>query len=60
MLKLTLQALWAGLLSLIGLQRKDPVQKIDRHDAQIAEKQTAIVADHTRPAADERLRQGDF
>ncbi len=43
-----------------GGGKKDPVQEIYRHDENVAEKQSAIVADHTRPATDDRLSKGDF
>ena len=43
-----------------GGKAKDPVQEIYRHDETVAEKQAAIVADHTRPATDDRLLKGDF
>jgi hypothetical protein len=59
-IKLALQALWAGILSLIGLQRKDPIQEVYRHDESIAEKQAADLSDRTKPDTVTSLQRGDF
>lgn len=60
MIKFFLSALWSGFLALIGLQKKDSIQDVAEHDATVAEKQAAIVADRSRPDAADRLSNGTF
>jgi hypothetical protein len=55
-----ISAIVAFIKGLFGIKPKDPMQEVLKHDATVAEKQAAIVADRTEPDASASLHNADF
>ena len=53
-------AIIAFIKAMLGIKGKDPIVEQARENEHVAEKQAAIVVDHTRPLAGDRLRDGTF